>query len=83
MQGLQLLGNIWVFELLCKPIHVDTEETMEDGMEAAIATVIGEHLGTPRIEAEIENALLVTPHTVGIVENALVHHATHHIVAET
>lgn len=82
MQEPQLLGNISVYVLLCKPIHGDTEETTEDEMEAAIATVIDEDLGTLLIEAGIESALLVTLHTVGIVGNALVHRATHLIVVE-
>jgi hypothetical protein len=61
------------------------EETTEDAMEAAIATVIGVHHGTPLTEAGmagIENVLLATLHTVDIVENALVHHATHHIAVK-
>lgn len=62
------------------------EEIMEDETEAETATVIVEEdHDTPLIEAEmagIESALLVTPHTVDIVGNALVLHATNRTVVE-
>lgn len=58
---------------------------MEDEMEAEIATAIVELHGTHLTGAGmggIGSVLLATLHTVDIVGNALVHHATHHIVVE-
>ena len=56
-----------------------------DEMEAEIATAIVVLRGTHHTEAGmagIGSALLATLHTVDIVGNALVHHATHRIVVE-
>lgn len=65
--------------------RVVTEETMEDEMEAEIATVIVVLHGTHLTEVEMvgtENALLDILHTADIVVNAPGHRATHHTVVE-